>query len=120
MSNTDSLKKVYIGSYLTRRVTVSKADPTGKKITTHYLKSTNHLMNHSPDGYYWGYTGSGPAQLALSILQEHFNNDEKALKYYQDFKFDVIANLNKGRNFTLSNIKIDDWVKTKEWPLIQT
>jgi len=26
------------------------------------------LHNHSPDGFAWGYQGSGPAQLALAIL----------------------------------------------------
>lgn len=26
------------------------------------------LFNHSPTGFEWGYGGSGPAQLALAIL----------------------------------------------------
>ncbi len=30
------------------------------------------LANHSPDGFSWGYGGSGPAQLALAILADHF------------------------------------------------
>jgi len=37
------------------------------------------LWNHSPDGFEWGYGGSGPAQLALAI--------------YQDFKLALIAAL---------------------------
>lgn len=28
------------------------------------------LFNHSPDGFEWGYGGSGPAQLALAILAD--------------------------------------------------
>src|SRR5204862_6265890 len=27
-----------------------------------------HVVHHSPDGFQWGYGGSGPADLALSIL----------------------------------------------------
>lgn len=26
------------------------------------------VWNHSPDGFNWGYGGSGPAQLALALL----------------------------------------------------
>ena len=26
------------------------------------------VRNHSPDGFNWGYCGSGPAQLALAIV----------------------------------------------------
>jgi hypothetical protein len=29
------------------------------------------LFNHSPTGFEWGYSGSGPAQLALAILVDH-------------------------------------------------
>ena len=43
------------------------------------------LINHSPDGFSWGYSGSGPAQLSLAILLEVI--DEKiALSHYQEFK----------------------------------
>jgi hypothetical protein len=49
------------------------------------------LRNHSPDGFAWGYGGSGPSQLALAILADHFGDDEKALRSYQDFKFWRIA-----------------------------
>ena len=47
--------------------------------------------NHSPDGFNWGYGGSGPAQLALAIimaLSEDF--DIKPLMDYQVFKWSVI------------------------------
>ena len=29
---------------------------------------SQELWNHSPDGFNWGYGGSGPAQLALALL----------------------------------------------------
>lgn len=52
-----------------------------------------YLRNHSPTGFEWGYAGSGPAQLALAILADHFGDSTNALALYQDFKFAVIAGL---------------------------
>ena len=43
------------------------------------------LHNHSPDGFEWGYCGSGPAQLALAILADHLGDDEQALNLCQRF-----------------------------------
>lgn len=31
------------------------------------------LWNHSPTGFEWSYLGSGPAQLGLAILADHFD-----------------------------------------------
>ena len=36
------------------------------------LSPRNDLFNHSPSGFEWGYPGSGPAQLALALLADHF------------------------------------------------
>ena len=56
------------------------------------LKSLR-LRNHSPDGFEWGYGGSGPAQSALALLLDYTRNRGVALKLYQDFKFKVVAGL---------------------------
>ena len=53
---------------------------------------SQQLRNHSPNGFEWGYGGSGPAQLALAILLEEVDED-CALNLYQDFKWVVIARL---------------------------
>ncbi len=50
------------------------------------------VRNHSPDGFCWGYSGSGPGQLALAILLE-ITDRETALANYHQFKFDAIAGL---------------------------
>lgn len=50
------------------------------------------IINHSPDGFNWGYPGSGPAQLALAICLELFGYF-KARKVYQDFKWKYITPL---------------------------
>lgn len=47
---------------------------------------------HSPDGFEWGYGGSGPADLALNILGAYVEAPE-AWRLHQRFKFDVIAKL---------------------------
>ena len=54
-------------------------------------KRSQKVYNHSPDGFNWGYGGSGPAQLALAIMLELELTDN--LYGYQKFKWDVIAKL---------------------------
>ena len=54
-------------------------------------KRSLSLADHSPDGFNWGYGGSGPAQLALALLLEVTDNDEVAGNHYQDFKWGVVA-----------------------------
>lgn len=51
------------------------------------------LRNHSPDGFNWGYSGSGPAQFALALMLKAGIPEAVALERYQDFKRDVIARL---------------------------
>ena len=69
------------------------------------------VYNHSPDGFNWGYGGSGPAQLALAILLEVVDQ-ETALKNYQDFKFDIIAKLPES-NFEV-NIDVISWINNRK------
>ena len=48
------------------------------------------LVYHSPTGYEWGYYGSGPADLALNIL-ERFVEPPEAWRLHQAFKAEVVA-----------------------------
>lgn len=68
------------------------------------------LRNHSPTGFEWGYGGSGPAQLALAILADHFGNDDLAQKLYQDFKFRAIGRLG-GDEWTLTTQDIGSVIR---------
>jgi hypothetical protein len=52
--------------------------------------TAKHVERHSPTGIEWGYRGSGPADLALSILTR-FADAETAQALYQRFKAEVIA-----------------------------
>lgn len=53
------------------------------------------VKNHSPDGFNWGYSGSGPAQLALAVVLECTGKPDG----YQEFKSKVIASLPQGKPF---------------------
>jgi len=68
------------------------------------LQDSLKILSHSPDGFAWGYGGSGPSQLALAVLLKLFGKDT-ALKNYQNFKWDIIANLDIDTDF---NINFDD------------
>lgn len=72
------------------------------------LNASLKVVNHSPTGFCWGYAGSGPAQLALAILLEHFNGDKgRALAIYQEFKDAVIARLPMDDDFELTDMQVE-------------
>jgi len=53
------------------------------------------VKNHSPDGFNWGYYGSGPSQLALAVVLECTDKPDG----YQEFKNKVISTLPKDQPF---------------------
>lgn len=61
----------------------------GKRLSP---KRSQRVWNHSPDGFNWGYGGSGPAQLALAIMLKLTGKSEG----YQNFKWNVIARIPSG------------------------
>lgn len=80
----------------------------GKRL---YPGKSQRVWNHSPNGFSWGYEGSGPAQLALAVLLE-FVSEDKAVELHQEFKRDVIAALVQD-NFQVS-IDLGRWLKKSE------
>jgi hypothetical protein len=77
------------------------------------LKPRYDLWNHSPTGFEWGYGGSGPAQLALAILADHCNGDQRAFDLHHRFKWAVIAKLPKAR-WVLTSDEIDQTLRAIE------
>jgi hypothetical protein len=77
-----------------------------------------HREIHSPDGFQWGYGGSGPADLAYSILYDYFNADQPgneglvrshhAMTYYQKFKWEHVAGFED--DWEISALDIADWL----------
>jgi hypothetical protein len=82
--------------------------PSGRTyVTVHEegkpVRQLKHFVRHSPDGFEWGYGGSGPAELARCILLDHFGEDGRKVRsladsFYQDFK----------RTF-IERIQADEW-----------
>ena len=70
--------------------------------STHELP---HVVHHSPTGFEWGYGGSGPADLARSILTDAVGVN-LADRFYQDFKWELVARLPyDGGTISLSQIR---------------
>jgi len=74
-----------------------------------------HVVRHSPDGFQWGYGGSGPSDLALSILTDYDKRTNavsisclKIDNIYQEFKKDFVANA--GDELSISSEEIDKWL----------
>lgn len=79
----------------------------------HPLNPRYDLANHSPDGFEWGYAGSGPSQLALAILALVLNDDARALRLYQSFKDKIIAGIDDD-DFDLAGFEVLDAVTAIE------
>lgn len=95
--------KIYEGARSNSKgaVVIVRFEHQGEK-HTRTLDPRHDLRNHSPDGFEWGYLGSGPAQLALAICADVLGDDERAQRVYQQFKEREIA-----------PIKDDDWTLTE-------
>jgi hypothetical protein len=84
-------------------------------IEGHPLDPRNDLFNHSPNGFAWGYAGSGPAQLALALLADYYRRrgmpdrtaDQLAVKHHQFFKSAVIVHLERDEPWALTLADID-------------
>jgi hypothetical protein len=77
------------------------------------IHSLKHIVRHSPTGMEFGYGGSGPADLALSILTDVFGGRvELADLYYMDFKFELVAGWSSDE-WVITSDEIDEWLKKK-------
>ena len=108
--------KTYTGWRDERHLVVVKVTEPGKP--DYDLPLRLDLYNHSPDGFEIGYSGSGPAQLALAIVAdaigapmgkkppsgfEHDSNKRlMAVRLHQDFKRQFIAGLARDLRWTIT------------------
>lgn len=72
------------------------------------IEPSLRIRTHSPTGFSWGYSGSGPAQLSLAILLK-FTDQNTAQKLYHDFKWDFISKLPQ-KDFG-AMIDVQNWIK---------
>ena len=66
-----------------------------------------HVVHHSPDGFAWGYGGSGPSELARCLLLEVTGSD----KHYQDFKWEFVASWDD--SWSITDQEILSWVAAR-------
>lgn len=73
-------------------------------------RESQRVRNHSPNGFAWGYSGSGPAQLALAIMLRECATQEEAENLYQRFKCEIIAWLEPVEEWKLYGEEIRQWI----------
>jgi hypothetical protein len=72
------------------------------------------LRRHSPDGFNWGYEGSGPAQLALALCADVLRDDGRAVASYQTFKRKWVSQQPQGEAWAVKRETIDTFIKELE------
>lgn len=96
---------VYVAHPRTRVVLRTYLD-TGREIPI------THHIRHSPDGFNWGYSGSGPAELARCLLWDVMGYEpEPAL--YQAFKAEVISGLVQDQPWQMPISAIVTWLSSR-------
>lgn len=108
------IKKIYRGE---PGGVVKVVLPSGKS------RLLRHVVLHSPTGFGWGYGGSGPADLALSILcdvlgerpseKQIYHGRFKAYTHHQDFKREFIARWEFGSGFEIDSDTIAGWLSKR-------
>jgi hypothetical protein len=106
MNSNVSESKCYAGSKVLGRAVVTVHVLTGAGVTSYLLP---HLVRHSPDGFNWGYLGSGPADLARSLLADCLATDP-APRLYQAFKERFVAPLPQDAAWFIDKAAIDQWL----------
>lgn len=80
-----------------------------------------HVVHHSPDGFEWGYGGSGPADLSLSILAAVLGPEPEQVKIFsgscgrrawmlhQQFKREFVATWGDDWQITVGAVR--SWIR---------
>jgi len=114
------------------KIYAGKRTPEGVQITVQtvghngdapQVRPLKHVAYHSPSGLEWGYGGSGPADLALSILcdllDEHPQGMEEiertqAWHFHQAFKWQVVSTW--GEAWHIREDQVRHWLLTGKLP----
>lgn len=104
-------------------VTVLVLDDETKKARMLNPGPSQRIKNHSPDGFNFGYLGSGPSQLALALLLDAIGEtplEERpssetapvlAERWYQEFKNTFVSQWNED-TFRITRAEIANWLRT--------
>lgn len=66
-------------------------------------------VKHSPDGFMWGYLGSGPHQLSYALLRDACG-EETAKIFYKEFCRKIVSEIPKDEMWELTKQDIHDIV----------
>ena len=106
--------KVYVGNPSTREVRVVEPSDSRDGEKTYQLNPRFDIVNHSPDGFNWGYGGSGPSQLAFAIMSDLLKDDQKAMRTYQEFKNHFLVKADMNSILVIGASDIEMWLMSKE------
>ena len=83
---------------------------------TDYTYELVHHVRHSPDGFEWGYGGSGPSELARCILIDFFDLHDTPTDHplpVQEFKARFIESA-PYEGFEVTGEQIADWIESQQ------
>lgn len=89
----------------------SAEDLSGIEVTVNN-RPLRHQVRHNPTGFEWGYGGSGPADLALSILW-NFLGKEPSRILYMDFKSRFVARWKD--KWEITSLEIQSWIDSGDY-----
>lgn len=100
---------LYVGHRVDDETVVFKND--NGAVTRFVPDSSQELRHNFPDDFNWGYIGSKPIQLALSLLLDATGDKVVASNYHLDFSWDFVVLWKNEWNITDSEIK--DWLNNR-------
>ena len=74
------------------------------------LVKSLQVVDHSPEGFQWGDSGSGPAQLSAAILYEVTSDADMTRQYYQLFLSDYVKKW--GCTFEINEFQVNRWLRS--------
>lgn len=106
-------KKIYLGFRFLGDACVSVYYPEKEYNCPLKPEPSQKIRNHSPDGFEWGYAGSGPAQLAMAILLDVSGDPLLAEALYQAFKRDIVSQLSD--TWVIDESAVTMWIKAQKY-----
>ena len=81
------------------------------------IEELTHYPSHSPTGFEWGYQGSGPADLAFSILAHYFKEEYEVVNYTRQAvdpaKVRALEIYVPFKNLIIANLPANEWALTE-------
>jgi hypothetical protein len=114
-------RRLLAGSEKIERVIFSRS-PVGRAIVELIYSDragtwplAHRYQRHSPDGFEFGYGGSGPAECALNLLAMFIPVKEATTREtsYQDFKFKFIGAIPQETGGALDADEIRNWIRDR-------